>query len=196
MSKRKYFLSEDEIQLIRRYYDGKTISTNKIVRLLDHRYPRWYVKRKAREWGLAKCFMMPDWSEKEVEYLHAHFPRKGFVAIQNGLKRINGGILRSVTAITLKKRREHINKRSDGFTMRMVEDLLGTNHHKIEKWVRMGWLKDARKGTLRTSIQGGDMHHFEAKNLRSFVIEHPEEIDLRKIEGMNFYFIQLIAGLL
>lgn len=194
MSARKYFPSEDELQLIRRYYDGTTTATNKIMRLLDHRYPRWYVKRKAREMGLVRCPRMPDWSEEEVEYLHKHFPNKGFIAIQNGLKRLNGGKLRSVTAIALKKKREHINKRSDGFTMRMVEELLGADHHKIEAWVNKGWLKDGRKGTNRTPAQGGDMHHFEAVNLRDLVINHYEEIDLRRVE--KFYFIQLVAGML
>jgi len=193
MSATKYFLSEDEKVLIGRLYDGKTTSLNKIMRLLDHHYPRWYVQRKAREMGLART-KEPDWSAKEVEYLHKNFPSKGFVAIQNGLKRLNGGVLRSVTAIVLKKKRENINKRSDGFTMRMVEDLLGADHHKIEAWVNKGWLKDGRKGTLRIPVQGGDMHHFEAENLRDFVINYWGEIDLRRVE--KFYFIQLVAGLL
>ncbi len=194
MSARKYFLTEAETALILRYYDGKTTSTNKIMRLLEHRYPRWYVKRKALEMGLARCTRMPNWSEKEIEYLHKEYPRKGFVAIQNALKRRNGGILRSVTAILLKRKREHLNKRSDGFTLRMVETLLGADHHKIESWVVRGWLKDGRKGTDRTPAQGGDMHHFEARDLRDFVVHHYEEIDLRRVE--KFYFIQLVAGLL
>jgi hypothetical protein len=193
MSATKYFPTQDEISLITRLYDGKTPSINKIMRLLDHRYPRWYVRRKAQEMGLARA-KEPNWSEKEVEYLHKNFPRKGFVAIQNDLKRINGGVCRSITAIVLKKKREHINKRSDGFTMRMVEDLLGADHHKIEAWVNKGWLKDGHKGTLRTPSQGGDMHHFEAVNLRDLVINHYEEIDLRWVE--KFYFIQLVAGML
>ena len=104
MSKRKHFLTEDELKIIRDFYDGTTIKTNKIMRLIDHKYPRWYVKRKAQEMGLARLHKQPDWSEKEVSYLHKYFPSKGFIAIQNGLKRINGGILRSVIAIVLKKK--------------------------------------------------------------------------------------------
>lgn len=192
MSKRKYFPTEDELKIIRDIYDGTTIKTNKIVRFLSCKYPRWYIKRKAQEMGLARCHKQPDWSEKEVSYLHEHFPSKGFVAIQNGLKRINGGILRSVTAIVLKKKRIGISKRSDGFTMRMVEDLFGADHHKIEKWIHWGWLQDGRKGTERTEVQGGDMHHFEAKNLKDFVINHPFEIDIRRVE--SFSFIQLLSG--
>jgi hypothetical protein len=192
MNKKKYFPTDEEIQAIKKFYDGKTTSTNKIMSLFAHKYPRWYIKRKAQEMGLARCHKQPDWSEWEVSYLHEHFPSKGFVAIQNGLKRINGGILRSVTAITLKKKRLHINKRSDGFTMRMVEDLLGADHHKIEKWVHWGWLQDGRKGTERTEVQGGDMHHFETKNLKDFVINHPFEIDIRRVESLSF--IQLLSG--
>jgi len=192
MDKKKYFLTDEEIRIIRDIYDGTTVKTNKIMRAFGHKYPRWYIKRKAQEMGLARCHKQPDWSEKEVEYLHKHFPSKGFVTIQNGLKRINGGVLRSITGIVLKKRRLHINKRSDGFTMRMVEDLLGADHHKIEKWVHFGWLKDGHKGTERTNIQGGDMHHFEAKNLKDFVINHPFEIDIRRVE--SFSFIQLLSG--
>lgn len=194
MSKKIYFPTKEELKIIRDIYDGHTVRTNKIVQLLGHKYPRWYIKRIAQEMGLARCFKMPDWSPAEVEYLHENFPKKGFIAIQNGLKRINGGLLRSITAIVLKKKRIGISKRSDGYTMRMVEDLLGADHHKIERWVRMGWLQDGRKGTERTPAQGGDMHHFEAKNLRDFVINYWNEIDIRRVE--KFYFIQLVAGLL
>ncbi len=194
MSKRKHFLTDDEIKIILSFYDGTTIKTNKIMRLFGHKYPRWYVKRKAQEMGLARCHKQPDWSEKEVSYLHKYFPSKGFRAIQNGLKKINGGILRSVTAITLKKRRLHINKRSDGFTMRMVEEIFGVDHHKIEKWVHLGWLQDGRKGTERTRNQGGDMHHFKPENLRNFAINYPEEIDIRRVE--KWTFIQIVAGLM
>lgn len=195
MSNKKYFLNGDEISLILNHYDGTTIKTDKIMQLLGAKYPRWYVKRKAQEMGLARCHKQPDWNEREVEYLHKNYPRKGFIALQNGLKKINGGILRSVTGIVMKKKRLNISKRSDGFTMRMLEDLFGQDHHTIEKWIELGWLKNGkRKGTGRTERQGGDMHHFEAKDLREFVVTYPDEIDLRRVEPMTF--IHLVAGLL
>jgi hypothetical protein len=78
--------------------------------------------------------------------------------------------------------------------MRMVEDLLGADHHKIERWIEHGWVKNGRKGTNRTEAQGGDMRHFEAKDLREFIINNPDEIDLRRVEPMSF--IQLVAGLM
>jgi len=195
MSKRKYFLTPDEIRIIQENYNGTTLRTNKILRLIGlEKYPRWYIKRKANEMGLSQCKKNPDWSEREIEFLHDKYPRKGWTAFIRGLQRINGGIYRSATAIQLKAKREHINKRSDGFTMRMTEELLGKDHHRIQAWIERGWLISNRKGTRRTEAQGGDMHHIEAKDLRAFVIAHPDEIDLRKVEPFNF--IQLVAGLL
>lgn len=194
MSKRIYFLTPDEIRIIQDNYDGTSIRINKILRLIGPKYPRWYIRRKANEMGLSQCKKNPDWSEREIEFLHNKYPRKGWTALIKGLQRINGGIFRSPTAIQLKAKREHINKRSDGFTMRMLEELLGKDHHRIQTWIERGWLISSRKGTRRTEVQGGDMHHFEAKDLRAFVIAHPDEIDLRKVEPLSF--IQLVAGLL
>lgn len=193
MSRRKYFLSPEEIQVIQRYYDGTTDRIDQIVRTLGEKYPRWHIRKIAAGMGLARC-KEPHWTEREMEYLHENYPKHGYVALRNGLRRINGGVTRSRTAIVLKAKRIRINKRSDGFTMRMVEDMLGADHHKIEKWVERGWLRDGRKGTERTAAQGGDMRHFEAKDLREFVIRHWEEIDLRRVERFNF--IYLVAGLL
>ena len=196
MSKRKYFMTREEIEVIRAHYDGSTIAINRIMRILNAngaKYPRWHVRRLASENGWAKA-KMPDWSPEEEEYLAKKYPNKGFVAIQNGLKRINGGVHRSVTAIVLKKKRIHISKRSMGLTMRMMEDLLGVDHHKVEKWMSLGELSARRKGTERTEVQGGDMWHFEPKKVRKFIINNPEEIDVRKVEPLGF--IHLVAGMM
>ena len=194
MSERKYFLTPDEIRIIQEYYDGTSLRTNKILRMIGPKYPRWYIKRKANEMGLSHIKKNPDWNEREIEFLHKNYPRKGWTALIKGLQKINGGIWRSPTAIQLKAKREHINKRSDGFTMRMVEELLGRDHKTIALWMQKGFLDSKKKGTRRTKVQGGDMHHFEAKDLRTFVITHPDEIDLRRVEPRSF--IHLIAGMI
>jgi hypothetical protein len=143
--------------------------------------------------GLART-KEPDWSETEIEYLHKNYPHKGYIALRNAFKKINGGINRTRTAVVLKAKREMINKRSNGLTMRMMEILLGADHHKIEKWISLGLLQGKRKGTDRLPIQGGDMWHFEPKEVREFVINNPLEIDIRRVEKMNF--IHLVAGMM
>jgi hypothetical protein len=193
MSAKKYFYTPEEMQVIKDYYDGSTLNINKIMRLLGRKYPRWYIRRKAAEIGLAKP-KAAFWSEREEEWLHENFPRKGFRAIQAGLFRINGGITRSPCAILLKAKRLHINKRSNGLTLRMMEGLLGQDHKKIYTWIKRGLLKADRKDTARTEIQGGDMWHFEPKKVRKFIIANPEEIDLRRVEPVSF--IHLVAGMM
>jgi len=193
MSKKIYFLTSEELEIIRGWYDGSTIHINKIMRAFQGKYPRWYIRRIAADLGLART-KEPDWSEAEIEFLHENYPRKGYVALRNRLKKINGGTTRSRTAVVLKARREMINKRSNGLTMRLMEILLGADHHKIEKWISLGLLCGKRKGTERKKIQGGDMWHFETKDVREFVINNPLEIDIRHVEKMNF--IHLVAGMM
>lgn len=194
--KKKYFLSLDELSFIRDCYDGSTLAINKILCFLNRegfKCPRWYVRRIAAENGLAKCKKV-KWNSKEEEWLAENFPKKGFMALRNGLKKINGGIGRSRTAILLKAKRIHISKHSDGFTMRMMEDLLGVDHKKIQQWISLGMLKAKRKGTERTAVQGGDMWHFDSSKIREFIISNPDQIDIRKVEQENF--IYLVAGLM
>jgi len=194
MSKKKYFPTPNEIEIIQAHYDGRTINLNRIMRILKangSKYPRQYVRRIASENGWAKP-KITDWSPREEEYLMEKYPAKGFVAIQNGLRRINGGVTRTRTAIVVKVKRLHINKRNGGLTMRMMEALLGVDHHKIERWLASGLISAKRKGTDRLPVQGGDMWHFEIKKIRDFIINHPEEIDVRRVEPVNF--IHLVAG--
>lgn len=196
MGAKKYFPTEDELGAIQKYYDGTPLKLNKIMRILNaggNKYPRWYVQRVASERGLSRT-KSANWTKQEEEYLMENYPSKGWVVIQNGLKRINGGVHRTPCAILLKKKRLHINKRSDGLTMRMMEDLFGIDHHRVERWMNLGYLNAKRKGTDRTEAQGGDMWHFDIKTVRDFVISYPEEIDIRRVEPLNF--IHLLAGLM
>lgn len=53
-------------------------------------------------------------------------------------------------------------------------------------------MKGKRRGTLRTKKQGGDTWYFDPEWVRSFIIAHPEEIDLRLVDPVAF--ISLMAG--
>ncbi len=194
MMRRKYFPTGEELQIIRDNYDGSTLNTNKIMRLLGRKYPRYFIRKKAAELGLTrskKC----RWTQEEEAYLADKYPEYGLKKLQKGLK-LKFGVFRSTTAIKLKLRRLHcLSRDGEGFTMRGLCDFLWAgkeNHHLIMRWIEKGWLKGKRRGTLRTQNQGGDSWCFSPENVRSFVIAHPEEIDLRCIDPVSF--IRLIAG--
>lgn len=191
---RKYHPSDAELQIIRENYDGTSLRLNKIMRLLAREYPRWHVRRLAAGMGLARG-IAPDWTAAEENYVFDSYPRKGLKAIQAGL-RTTLGVNRSHTAIKLKVKRLGLTADMDeGFTLRGLCDFLWggqEQHHIIRRWIASGWLKAKRRGTLRTAKQGGDQWYFDPEWVRSFIIAHPAEIDLRLVDPVAF--VRLVAG--
>jgi len=194
--KAKYFPTENELKIIRDLYDGSSLRLSKIMRLIGRgKYPRWYISRIAREMGLAKV-KEPDWTAAEEAYVFDNYPKMGLKALRRGLIK-NGMFHRSTTAIWLKIRRLGLySSDDDGFTMRGLQNFLWggqEQHHIITRWINQGWLKAKRRGTLRKpGKQGGDTWYFDPEWVRAFIINHPEEIDLRLVDAPAF--IRLIAG--
>jgi len=191
MNNQKFFPTEAELRIIRELYDGTTVKINIIMMRLGRKYPRWYVRRLAAQMGLART-KTPNWLPEEESYLEENYHRRLYKEIRRVLKKINGGILRTQTAVVLKARRLKVSKGAEGYTLRGVEALLGVDHHKIHQWINASWLLAKRRGTERKKIQGGDMWYFRPEDLRTFVINHPDEIDLRRVE--KFAFIEFLAG--
>lgn len=192
--KKKYSPTEDELKIIRDHYDGTSFALSKIMRNLGRKYPRWYVRRLAGGMGLSRV-KEPDWTASEERYLQERYPAMGLKALRSGMIR-NGMYPRSITAIKLKLKRLHMAaSQDDGFTLRGIEALLWgglEQHHIISRWINKGWLRGKRRGTLRHKSQGGDVWYFSPENVRSFIINHPDEIDLRLVDGIAF--IELLAG--
>ena len=192
--KKKYFPTDAELQIIRDLYDGSSLRLNKIMRLLGRKYPRWYVRRRAGEMGLARV-IEPDWTAVEENFVYENYPRLGLKSLQRVLKRATG-VARSTTAIHLKiKRLGMVAADGEGFTLRGLCNFLwaGQEMHKIiYRWMEKGWLKGKRRGTLRTKKQGGDQWYFDPAWVRSFIVNHPEEVDLRLVDPKTF--ISLVAG--
>lgn len=182
----KHNLTDADLNVILRHYDGKTETINKIMALLNHRFPRWYIRRIAACNGLAREGHNRPWSQEETEYLEKHYETKSIDFICKKLKR-------SRTAVFVKSRRLGISKHNGaGFTMQEVCSILGCDHHKVRTWIESGKLRDSRKNTERVPEQGGDMWHIKPADIREMVIDYWQEIDIRRVD--KFYFIQLLAG--
>jgi hypothetical protein len=54
--------------------------------------------------------------------------------------------------------------------MRDLETCLGEEHHKIQRWVADGWLRDRLQGTRRHDGNGRDIHRFREKDILGFII--------------------------
>ena len=52
-------------------------------------------------------------------------------------------------------------------------------------------LKASRRGTARTESQGGDTYWITHAAVREFVLTHPDEVDLRKVE--KWWFLDFVS---
>jgi DNA helicase HerA-like ATPase len=78
-----------------------------------------------------------------------------------------------------------------GLTRLDAAKLLGMDNKTICTWCIAGDLKATKRGTKRLVQQGGDTWSIQPADLRAFVIDNLERIDIRKVE--KFSFVALIA---
>ena len=82
----------------------------------------------------------------------------------------------------------------NGYTMRNLETCLGADHHKIQRWVADGWLRDRLQGTRRHDGNGRDIHRFREKDILGFIRQHPLEINLGRVDAVWFLDMILFKG--
>jgi hypothetical protein len=74
----------------------------------------------------------------------------------------------------------------NGYTMRELELCLGEDHHKIAGWMKNGWLQDR--------LHGNDIHRIRERDLLEFIGNHPQEINLGKVDQTWFLDLVLLKG--
>ena len=73
-----------------------------------------------------------------------------------------------------------------------LADALGIDSHVVTRWIKAGHLRPQFRGTKRTKQQGGDTYLIREKDVRRFILQHPTEIDLRKVDQL--WFLDLISN--
>jgi hypothetical protein len=149
-------------------------------------WPPEAVHRRAAELGLARV-KERDWSLEEVAILTAN-SQYGMPVIQKrlaaaGFKRSRGGIL-------LKRNRMGLIHAADGYSAMGLAKLMGIDAHVVMGWIGRGLAAEYR-GTTRTAQQGGDSRFIKREDAREFLLDHPDCIDLRKVESR--WFLNLIT---
>ena len=69
---------------------------------------------------------------------------------------------------------------------------IGVDDHCITRWIGLGYLQAKRRGTDRTPQQGGDIWYIKDRWVRDFVVDHVNEIDIRKVD--KYWFVDLLAA--
>src|SRR5216683_7167824 len=154
-----------------------------------------------------------EWAPKHDAYLREHYHgglhQRG--RIIRALARVTGfpqRLLGRVSAVTIAKKLKRTeasvvmkikalgNSRRvcEGYTMRDLEACLGEDHHKIQRWIANGWLRDRLQGTNRRDGNGHDIHRFLEKDILNFMKTHSREINLGKVEPTWFWDLILRRG--
>ena len=185
----KYFLSDAGRQLILSRYDSQTETITWLAEQLstpEQDVPRWQVRKWAKDLGIARI-KEPPWSEAEISYLRNSVRRYG-------LKKIAKALGRTETSVKLKAKRLGIRKivTGDGYTMRAICRGLGVDHHQVERWLVNEWFWGERRESRRHGRQRGDIWYFTPEAIRELVRQHPEEVDLRRVD--RDFFIEALLG--
>lgn len=156
-------------------------------------WPDWAVKGRALAIGAFRREKKePNWSPEEIAVLEK-FIWMGEKRLQLKLRSICG-TRRTCTGIHLKKKRLKLRVGdSSGYSVNQLAQLIGSDPRGISRrWIGLGWLKAQRRGSERTEQQGGDTWYVEHKAVYQFVIQHPEEIDLGRVDKM--WFLNLMTS--
>jgi hypothetical protein len=150
--------------------------------------PRWYIKRRAARLGLTMHFDRKPWTSAEVDLLERLV---GSVSTARIAKRLG----RPENSVVTKLKRMSTSRRvRSGYTMRELEICLGEDHHKIQRWIAAGWLRDNLQGTHRHDGNGKDIHRIREKDILNFVRNHPQEFNLGKVDQTWFLDLVLLRG--
>ena len=190
-SRRKYIFTDQIDQLIREtYLNHRDAKARPGIQLLAKKVgiPHWALKKRARELGLARTKEVP-WSEPELETL-ARYAWMSDERIRLKLKA--AGYSRTVTGIHLKLKRMRFKHDGSFYSAYSLAQALGIDSHAVTRWIKSGHLKAELRGTARTEQQNGDIYLIHEKDVRRFILEHPTDIDLRKVDQL--WFLDLITN--
>jgi hypothetical protein len=190
-SRRKYVFSDQIDQLIREVYlNHRNAKTGIGIRPLAKKIgmPHWALKKRARELGLARTKELP-WSEPELAIL-ARYAWMSDERIRLKLKA--AGYARTVTGIHLKLKRMKLKNDGRFYSAYSLAQALGIDPHAVTRWIKSGHLKAKFRGTARGPQQNGDTYLIQEKDVRRFILEHPTEIDLRKVDQL--WFLDVITN--
>jgi hypothetical protein len=150
--------------------------------------PRWYIKRQAARLGLTMHMDRKPWTSTELNLLERLVGRSSTATIAKRLHRPESSVVNRL------KRMGTSRRVRDGYTMRDLELCLGEDHRKISAWIVNGWLQDRLQGTRRHGGNGNDIHRIREQDILTFIKNHPQEINLGRVDQVWFLDLVLLKG--
>lgn len=153
--------------------------------------PRWWVSKRARALGLTMPHKKePPWTARELAMLPKlplHNPDRCADIMREH------GFARSPSAIINKAKRLDLSRRyRETLSANAVAEILGVDRKTVTREILQGDLVAEKRATQRLAQQGGDPWSIRPENLRRYIIDHIERVDLRKVDKLAF--VQILAA--
>lgn len=153
---------------------------------------RWVISRRATKLGLTMPHKKePPWTAAEIALMAKvplHDPHKCADIFREH------GFRRSETAIVVKAKRLDLSRRAtrEEWSATRAAKLLGVDGKTMTRWILEWGLPATKRADKRLPQQGGSSWDIKPADLRRFIIDNLQHIDLRKVE--KFAFVDLIAN--
>jgi len=153
--------------------------------------PRHWLTTRMRHLGLTQPHKKePNWTAAEVALMRRvplHNPDRCADIFREH------GFVRSATSIMVKAKRLEISRRThETLSAGGAARILGVDAKHVTALCIAGDLRAGRRGSKRLAQQGGDAWAIEPSELRRYILDHVERVDIRKVEKVAF--VALIAG--
>lgn len=174
--------SAELLSSLRDAYIGNTRTVSANLKRLSRNcdWPVSSLKHEAYQRGWRSQAERHPWTDQDEEHLRQY---AGSASVQTIARRLK----RSVSSVANHARRLELSVRiSDGYSMRMLCEVFGTYHGRVEGWMRRGLLGKAQHGGP------GGMIWFPAANVIRFVRKYPSEYDLGRVDKV--WFTSVVFG--
>jgi hypothetical protein len=184
----KYFFASEMDKEILYTYSINIDNKPRVINLAKKfNMPRWAIYQRALKIGAVNSsHQKRPWEYDEIKILerNAHYAP---LTIKKKLAK--AGFHRSIASIVLKRKRMRLLSNLKGVSACLCAEFLGVDLHWVLNHISTGSLKAE---VIRRDREGKANYYIKERNLRQFIINNPDVIDLRKVE--KYYFIELVAN--
>lgn len=152
--------------------------------------PDWWLSKRAVKLGLAMPYKKePPWTAAETALLSQvplHDPRRASQIFHQH------GFPRTPAAIMVRAKRIGLSRRfREGLSAHQAAEIIGVDSKTLGTYCAAGELKASRRADNRLPQQGGARWVIKPEDLRRYVLDNLERVDLRRVE--KFAFVKLLT---
>lgn len=170
---KKIIVTSEAREEIARLYDGRSETIDVLV--ARHGLARHNVIRIAKDAGYVSDKNRKAWTDAEDAFIRDNWHWMSAEEVAQQLDR-------SVTSVTLRKKRIGIGRYSDdsALTIRDIEEATRLDHRQLHDFIERGWLKARQKARCNGAAP---VTRIAVTELKRFLTDHPEAIDYANTKG-------------